>query len=79
MDKVGKMKFYLIKFSHYLFTVDSQTAKVREPNLPKNQISVDFRFIDIISIQKKPVISYKPTSKLVLFQTGDFLPIRQFT
>ena len=41
----GKMKFYLIKFSHYLFTDNSQTAKVREPNLPENQISVDFRFI----------------------------------
>jgi hypothetical protein len=30
----------------------------------------------VVSIQKKPaVISYNPASKLVLFQTGAFLPV----
>jgi hypothetical protein len=41
-----------------------------------DQIIIDrpIAYIEIISVQKKPVISYNPESKLVLSQTGAFLP-----
>ena len=32
------------------------------------------RYIEIIKAHKKPLISYNPASKLVLFRTCDFLP-----
>jgi len=66
------MKCYLIKFSHYLFTVDSQTAKVREPNLPENQISVNLRFIESTSVQKKTLILNDSDKNLVFSQECDF-------
>jgi hypothetical protein len=42
--------------------------------LPEKPNMSQCRYIEIIKAHKKPVISYNPASKLVLFQTCAFLP-----